>query len=145
MPSVVFRLAADVGKGDGQREFKGLGDCLTKIFKKDGLGGLYRGFSVSVQGIIIYRASYFGCFDTAKGMLPDPKKAGFLVSWGIAQVSDFSTFLRSETDVAVVEPGNWSFPNFFPNTDQRSQFGRVLMCPNSRFHSFHGLRLKYGF
>ncbi|BES98105.1 ADP ATP translocase [Nesidiocoris tenuis] len=80
------RLAADVGKGDGQREFKGLGDCLTKIFKKDGLGGLYRGFSVSVQGIIIYRASYFGCFDTAKGMLPDPKKAGFLVSWGIAQV-----------------------------------------------------------
>lgn len=80
------RLAADVGKGDGQREFKGLGDCLSKIFKKDGLIGLYRGFGVSVQGIIIYRASYFGCFDTAKGMLPDPKKAGFFVSWGIAQV-----------------------------------------------------------
>ncbi|KAF6201504.1 hypothetical protein GE061_003895 [Apolygus lucorum] len=80
------RLAADVGKGDGAREFKGLGDCLTKVFKKDGLTGLYRGFGVSVQGIIIYRASYFGCFDTAKGMLPDPKKAGFLVSWGIAQV-----------------------------------------------------------
>lgn len=82
------RLAADVGKGDGAgaREFKGLGDCLTKVFKKDGLIGLYRGFGVSVQGIIIYRASYFGCFDTAKGMLPDPKKAGFLVSWGIAQV-----------------------------------------------------------
>merc|ERR1711915_120346 len=38
------RLAADVGKGDGNREFKGLGDCLTKIFKADGLGGLYRGF-----------------------------------------------------------------------------------------------------
>lgn len=80
------RLAADVGKGDGQREFKGLGDCLSKIFKSDGLVGLYRGFGVSVQGIIIYRASYFGCFDTAKGMLPDPKKAGFFVSWGIAQV-----------------------------------------------------------
>lgn len=80
------RLAADVGKGSGQREFKGLGDCLTKIFKADGMVGLYRGFGVSVQGIIIYRASYFGCFDTAKGMLPDPKKAGFFVSWGIAQV-----------------------------------------------------------
>lgn len=80
------RLAADVGKSGGAREFNGLGDCLKKIFKKDGLVGLYRGFGVSVQGIIIYRASYFGCFDTAKGMLPDPKNAGFFVSWGIAQV-----------------------------------------------------------
>lgn len=80
------RLAADVGKGSGAREFNGLGDCLKKIFKSDGMVGLYRGFGVSVQGIIIYRASYFGCFDTAKGMLPDPKKAGFFVSWGIAQV-----------------------------------------------------------
>lgn len=80
------RLAADVGKGTGTREFKGLGDCISKIFKSDGLIGLYRGFGVSVQGIIIYRASYFGCFDTAKGMLPDPKTAGFLLSWAIAQV-----------------------------------------------------------
>lgn len=83
---VVYRLAADVGKGAAAREFKGLGDCLSKVFKSDGITGMYRGFGVSVQGIIIYRASYFGCFDTAKGMLPDPKAAGFFVSWGIAQV-----------------------------------------------------------
>lgn len=80
------RLAADVGKAGKEREFTGLGDCISKVFKKDGLVGLYRGFGVSVQGIIIYRASYFGCFDTAKGMLPDPKNAGFLISWAIAQV-----------------------------------------------------------
>ncbi|XP_012261845.1 ADP,ATP carrier protein 2 [Athalia rosae] len=79
------RLAADVGKAGGSREFTGLGNCLTKIFKADGLGGLYRGFGVSVQGIIIYRAAYFGFYDTARGMLPDPKKTPFLVSWGIAQ------------------------------------------------------------
>lgn len=79
------RLAADVGKAGGEREFSGLGNCLTKIFKADGLGGLYRGFGVSVQGIIIYRAAYFGFYDTARGMLPDPKKTPFLVSWGIAQ------------------------------------------------------------
>lgn len=81
------RLAADVGKAGAGREFNGLGDCLTKVFKADGITGLYKGFGVSVQGIIIYRASYFGCFDTAKGMLPDPKAAGFLVSWAIAQVN----------------------------------------------------------
>lgn len=79
------RLAADVGKAGGEREFTGLGNCLSKIFKADGLGGLYRGFGVSVQGIIIYRAAYFGFYDTARGMLPDPKKTPFLVSWGIAQ------------------------------------------------------------
>ncbi|CAH0698544.1 unnamed protein product [Spodoptera exigua] len=79
------RLAADVGKGDGQREFKGLGDCIGKIFKSDGLTGLYRGFGVSVQGIIIYRASYFGFYDTARGMLPDPKNTPLVISWAIAQ------------------------------------------------------------
>jgi len=79
------RLAADVGKGNAEREFSGLGNCLSKIFKSDGLVGLYRGFGVSVQGIIIYRAAYFGFFDTAKGMLPDPKKTPFVVSWAIAQ------------------------------------------------------------
>ncbi|XP_046391304.1 ADP,ATP carrier protein 2-like [Ischnura elegans] len=79
------RLAADIGKSGGEREFSGLGNCLTKIFKSDGLSGLYRGFGVSVQGIIIYRAAYFGFFDTAKGMLPNPKTTPFLVSWAIAQ------------------------------------------------------------
>jgi len=79
------RLAADVGKGNAEREFSGLGNCLSKIFKSDGLVGLYRGFGVSVQGIIIYRAAYFGFSDTAKGMLPNPKTTPFLVSWAIAQ------------------------------------------------------------
>jgi solute carrier family 25 (adenine nucleotide translocator) protein 4/5/6/31 len=79
------RLAADIGKGPADREFAGLGNCITKTFKSDGLMGLYRGFSVSVQGIIIYRAAYFGFFDTAKGMLPDPKNTHILISWAIAQ------------------------------------------------------------
>ncbi|EOB00663.1 ADP/ATP translocase 2, partial [Anas platyrhynchos] len=57
------RLAADVGKAGADREFSGLGDCLVKIFRSDGLRGLYQGFNVSVQGIIIYRAAYFGIYD----------------------------------------------------------------------------------
>jgi len=75
------RLAADVGKAK-VREFNGLGDCLTKIFKADGLSGLYRGFFVSVQGIIIYRAAFFGLYDTAKGYTG---KTNILISWMIAQ------------------------------------------------------------
>jgi solute carrier family 25 (adenine nucleotide translocator) protein 4/5/6/31 len=86
------RLAADVGKASGGgREFSGLGNCLTKIFKSDGLAGLYKGFGVSVQGIIIYRAAFFGIYDTAKGMLPDSKTTPIYVSWAIAQcVTTFS-------------------------------------------------------
>lgn len=79
------RLAADIGKSGAEREFSGLGNCIVKIFKSDGLIGLYRGFGVSVQGIIIYRACFFGFFDTAKGMLPDPKNTPLVISWMIAQ------------------------------------------------------------
>lgn len=81
------RLGADVGATAAERQYTGLVDCLKKTVKSDGIVGLYRGFSVSVQGIIIYRAAYFGCFDTAKGMLPDPKNTSILVTWAIAQVN----------------------------------------------------------
>ena len=57
-----------------------------KIFKSDGLPGLYRGFGVSVQGIIIYRATYFGFYDTCRDFLPNPKSTPFYISWAIAQV-----------------------------------------------------------
>ncbi|XP_067153795.1 ADP/ATP translocase 4 isoform X2 [Apteryx mantelli] len=60
------RLAADIGKGAAERQFQGLGDCIIKVAKTDGISGLYQGFGVSVQGIIVYRASYFGCYDTIK-------------------------------------------------------------------------------
>lgn len=79
------RLAADVGQG-GDREFTGLIDCLKKCAAKDGVAGLYRGFGISVVGIIAYRASYFGMFDTGKVILfEDMKKANFLAVWGFAQ------------------------------------------------------------
>lgn len=79
------RLAADIGKGDA-RQFKSLSHCLATIAKNDGPIGLYRGFGVSLGGIIVYRAAFFGCFDTAKGLLlADPKNAPIWASWMIAQ------------------------------------------------------------
>lgn len=80
------RLGADVGKGAADRQYTGLVDCIKKTVKSDGIIGLYRGFNVSVQGIIIYRAAYFGCYDTARGSLPDPKNSPFIVNFAIAQV-----------------------------------------------------------
>jgi len=66
------RLAADVGKGPTDRQFTGLVDCLGKIYRSDGLTGLYRGFNISVLGIIVYRAFYFGGYDTAKRSILKP-------------------------------------------------------------------------
>merc|ERR1711992_206244 len=77
------RLGADVGKAAADREFKGLFDYITKSYKADGLvRGLYPGFLSSVQGIIIYRAIYFGAYDTAKEMFDKPN---FLTKFAIAQ------------------------------------------------------------
>lgn len=87
-------MGADVGKsGKGAgtpREYTGLIDCIVKTVKSDGPIGLYRGFIVSVEGIIIYRAAYFGCYDTAKAtLLPEPAKTPFWLSYLLAQVSKF--------------------------------------------------------
>jgi solute carrier family 25 (mitochondrial adenine nucleotide translocator), member 4/5/6/31 len=79
------RLAMDVKKG--AREFNGLVDCLTKVAAADGPQGLYRGFGISVVGIIAYRAAYFGCFDTGNAIFFG--KGGidnFFIKWGFAQI-----------------------------------------------------------
>jgi len=78
------RLAADVGKGKEDRQFGGLVDCITKILKSDGPIGLYRGFGVSVLGIIAYRGAYFGGYDTLKRTLLTPQSS-ILFKFLIAQ------------------------------------------------------------
>jgi len=80
------RMAADVGRSVEQREFTGFRNCVGAIYRSDGIRGLYRGFTVSVQGIFVYRAAYFGCFDTAKSLLPHPEQTPIVISWIIAQI-----------------------------------------------------------
>ncbi|EAR87187.1 ADP/ATP transporter on adenylate translocase (macronuclear) [Tetrahymena thermophila SB210] len=77
------RLANDVG-----RQYKGLIDCVAKTFKTDGLQGIYRGLSVSLVGIFVYRALYFGTFDTGKRWAfgEDQRKANLFVKFFFAQV-----------------------------------------------------------
>jgi solute carrier family 25 (adenine nucleotide translocator) protein 4/5/6/31 len=79
------RLAADVGSGKN-REFTGLMDCLGKIAARSGPMALYQGFGVSVQGIIVYRGSYFGLYDTCKGALLT-KDSSLVAKFVVAQVA----------------------------------------------------------
>ncbi|KAJ2536240.1 ADP/ATP carrier protein [Coemansia sp. RSA 1935] len=79
------RMAVDVGTGS-QRQFTGLGQCISSIYKKDGMGGLYQGFGMSVAGIIVYRAVYFGGYDTLKQVVfGDNKNPNFFAKWLAAQ------------------------------------------------------------
>ncbi|CAF1657129.1 unnamed protein product [Adineta ricciae] len=63
------RLAVDIGKAVNERQFRGTADCLAKTWKTDGVLGVYRGFTISVVGIFIYRAFYFGGYDAGKQFL----------------------------------------------------------------------------
>jgi len=92
------RLASDVGSG--KRDFAGLGDCLVKTAKgPKGVFGLYNGFGVSVVGIIPYRGTYFGIFDTLKTQNPYKKDLGvkgfcskFVVAQSAAIVAGFASY-----------------------------------------------------
>lgn len=84
------RLAnnAKSAKGSGKRQFNGLVDVYRKTLKSDGIAGLYRGFSISCVGIIVYRGLYFGMYDSLKpvvlvGSMQDSFLASFLLEWGI--------------------------------------------------------------
>jgi len=84
------RLANDnkSAKKGGTREFNGLIDVYRKTLASDGVAGLYRGFTISCVGIIVYRGLYFGMYDSIKpvlltGDLADNFLASFLLGWGI--------------------------------------------------------------
>lgn len=84
------RLANDakVAKTGGERQFNGLIDVYRKTLKSDGIAGLYRGFTVSCVGIIVYRGLYFGLYDSLKpvvlvGKMQDSFIASFLLGWAV--------------------------------------------------------------
>lgn len=81
------RLAADTTK-----QFTGLGDVVSTIYKQDGLSGLYRGYGPSVAGIIVYRAGYFGFYDVGKQVLftDGGQNTSFFLKFGLAMGVDIS-------------------------------------------------------
>lgn len=93
------RLASDVG--GGEKQFKGLGDCLAKTVKAGGVGALYNGIGVSIAGIIPYRGVYFGLFDTLSGYNPYQKDEN-----GILRAS--SKFVCAQT--SAISAGYASYP-----------------------------------
>jgi len=89
------RLANDQksAKKGGERQFKGLFDVYAKTLKSDGIAGLYRGFMVSVTGIVIYRGFYFGLYDSLKIFLPyDTFVMNFALGWVVTIFSGLLSY-----------------------------------------------------
>eukprot|EP00729_Bicosta_minor_P005912 gene5912-34596_t len=80
------RIAADVGN----KQFKGLGDCFSKIIKSEGVKGLYKGYGPSVAGIIVYRAGYFGFYDAGKEIFKMDGNTSIFKKFGLAMFVDIS-------------------------------------------------------
>lgn len=66
---VRIRLMTQFGKGD--QRYAGSLDCAKKIFRKEGLGGLYRGIGVSLTLTIPAISIAFGVYSTSKELLED--------------------------------------------------------------------------
>lgn len=91
------RLAADAPRppiavalggsgGTPSWQFRGVSDCLTKVAARDGLAGLYRGFGVSLGGVVVYRGLFFGGYEAARGsLLGAPGEAPLAAAWALAQ------------------------------------------------------------
>ncbi|KAF8938984.1 mitochondrial carrier domain-containing protein [Dissophora ornata] len=76
------RLSSDAkGKNGAARQYTGLMDVYKKTFASDGIAGLYRGFSISILGIVIYRGLYFGLYDSIKPMMPAALQGSFIASF----------------------------------------------------------------
>jgi solute carrier family 25 (adenine nucleotide translocator) protein 4/5/6/31 len=92
------RLANDNknAKKGGERQFNGLVDVYRKTMATDGIAGLYRGFTISCVGIIVYRGLYFGLFDSIKPLLPlsvrDNMGVKFLLGWGITILAGLASY-----------------------------------------------------
>lgn len=82
------RLAVDV-LANGERRFVGTWHCLREIQAREGLPGLYRGFSASLQFVAASRAVFFGIFDTLRSKLGTERGVdlSFAVHWCLAQGS----------------------------------------------------------
>eukprot|EP01087_Luapelamoeba_hula_P000858 TRINITY_DN1062_c0_g1_i1.p1 TRINITY_DN1062_c0_g1~~TRINITY_DN1062_c0_g1_i1.p1 ORF type:complete len:332 (+),score=56.35 TRINITY_DN1062_c0_g1_i1:111-1106(+) len=70
-----------------RHKYSGVWNCLTRTVHDDGFSALYSGFAVSVLGIVVYRAAYFGIYDSLSPLLSNSPSLNrsFLARYLMAQ------------------------------------------------------------
>jgi len=81
------KLVSDMSKKSQERKYKGIRHCfITTVKTEGGFISLYRGFWITVCGIIPYRAIYFGGYDFLKRKFLTINSSFFWI-WIIAQIN----------------------------------------------------------
>jgi len=93
------RLASDLKAGQGQ--FNGIWDCIATTVRKQGLTGLYTGWSVTVIGAFVYRAGQLGLFKQIQDMNPYASDRG--------SIGVFSSFVAVTAARTAIMPFNYPF------------------------------------
>ncbi|KAF9620999.1 hypothetical protein IFM89_015821 [Coptis chinensis] len=88
---------AKSSKKGWERQFNGLIDVYKKTLKSDGFAGLYRGFNISCDGIIVYRGLYFEMYDSLKPVLLTGDLQGsffckFAMGWSISNGAGLASY-----------------------------------------------------
>jgi solute carrier family 25 (mitochondrial adenine nucleotide translocator), member 4/5/6/31 len=84
---------ADVLAGETTRQFRGTIDIWKRIIANNGVFGLYKGFVLSVSGIVVYRAIYFGTYDSARSVVPTNNfYAKFAIAQGVTTLASLSAY-----------------------------------------------------
>jgi solute carrier family 25 (adenine nucleotide translocator) protein 4/5/6/31 len=84
-------LAPELGRTTYQ--YAGMADVLSKTLQHSGPLGLFNGFGVSVAGIVLYRGTYFGLYDSLRPLVPQNNfLASFLMGWGVTIIAGLATY-----------------------------------------------------
>ena len=93
------RLASDLKSGSPQ--YKGIADCISTTYSRQGIRGIYTGWSVTVAGAFVYRAGQLGCFKQIQELNPYKKDKGTMGA--------VSAFVAVTTARTIVMPFNYPF------------------------------------
>jgi len=93
------RLTSDMKAGT--KQFKGSWDCISTTLRKEGIVGLYTGWTVTCIGAFVYRAGQLGCFRQIQDLNPYKNDKGTI---GVV-----SSFLAATAARAAVLPFNYPF------------------------------------
>jgi solute carrier family 25 (adenine nucleotide translocator) protein 4/5/6/31 len=91
------RLASDLGKS----QFNGITDCIMSTVRKQGITGLYTGWTVTCIGAFVYRAGQLGLFRQIQDMNPWKSDKGALGA--------ISSFVAVTTARTAIMPFNYPF------------------------------------
>jgi len=128
------RLASDVG---AVKQFNGIMDCIVTTVKKQGITGLYTGWSVTVAGAFVYRAGQLGLFKTIQDLNPYKSDKG--------TVGAISSFVAVTTARTAIMPFNYPFDTVRRRMMLESEKGKDARLYKGSFDCFNQVMKKEGF